>query len=68
MLHPHQEYGKQVLEMVQSLQEAVDQAGGMIISNKEMEEMTLKEFILLMASSGVRFVWKKPRDATTSHQ
>lgn len=55
-LHPHQEYGEQVLAMMDSLTVAMFHAHAALPTNKWLENTTIKEFILQMASNGIRFV------------
>ena len=56
MLHPEEEYGRQILSMIESLVIAVTEAGGAIaITPKYLRETSLEDFILMMASNGVRF-------------
>jgi hypothetical protein len=55
MMHPQEKYGKEVIEMLQSFNEAVQRAGGAILSAKALRTMTAEDIILLLASNGVRF-------------
>jgi hypothetical protein len=54
--HPHAPYALEVLEMVQSLQDAIRDAGGGIeVSPKWMRATTVETMILMLASNGIRF-------------
>lgn len=61
MNHPHEEYGKQVLETYSSLQSAIDQAGGRFLTLEDLKTITMEDFILRIASNNVRFHFEKPK-------
>lgn len=55
MCHPHEKYGKSMLEMLQSFNTVVQQAGGRIFSAEDLRRMTAEDLFLTLASNGVRF-------------
>jgi len=57
VLHPHEEYGRDVLESAESLVRAMNQAHGAV---EMVLGLTVREFILVTASNGIRFTYKEP--------
>ncbi len=60
MNHPHEAYGKSMIEMLQSFNAAVQQAGGSIFSPERLRTMTAEDLFLTLAHNGVRFHYQKP--------
>lgn len=50
-----------MLECVNSLHIAIDNAGGRLLSTEEMKRMSLYEFLLLISPNGIRFVYEKEK-------
>ena len=62
-MHPQEEYGKKVLEILQSFNKAMQDAGGCIFSAEKMREMSVEELLLLLAPNNIRFIYEKPVNA-----
>ena len=48
--------------MKQSLDAAMDEAGGTCFTIKELQEMTALDLLLTLCTNNVRFVFKKPEE------
>lgn len=63
-VHPNEKYGRQVLEILQSLNVAIEQASGKTWTTRTLREMSVEEMLLELASNKIRFVYIGKENAT----
>ena len=61
-----EQYGRQVIEMMSSLDRAVQEAGGTVFTAASLSTMTVMEFILNLAHNRVRFICEERKDGNDS--
>ena len=59
--HPHEDYGRQVLEMYDSLNIAAHQSGRVPFTIEELRSLSAEQLILHLASNDIRFVFRRPQ-------
>lgn len=61
-MHPQQEYGEQVVNMISSLHEAIHEAGGnpAAFGIERLKAMSVMDLIYALASNHVKFIYSNP--------